>query len=77
MSASFADDSPAVRAGLWEFERTLETDGKATDRALTSGLLYARQITRCLNPTGALPAENARGLCKIRDLRKGDDNYDF
>ncbi|WGS17600.1 MULTISPECIES: DUF3617 family protein [unclassified Bradyrhizobium] len=76
-SASSADDHPAVRAGLWKFERMLETDGKATDRVLTSGLLYARQITRCVNPTRALQAETALGLCKIRDLRKRDDNYEF
>ncbi|WP_027550180.1 DUF3617 family protein [Bradyrhizobium sp. Cp5.3] len=76
-SPSSADDRPAVRAGLWKFERTLETDGKATDRVLTSGLLYARQITRCVNPTRALQAETALPLCKIRDLRKRDDNYEF
>ena len=79
-SASFADDRPTVRAGLWKFERMLETDGKPTDRVLTSGLLYARQMTRCVNPTVALLAETAPpglGLCKIRELRKRDDNYDF
>jgi Protein of unknown function (DUF3617) len=76
-SESFADDRPAFRAGLWKFERTLETDGKATDRVLTNGLLYAQQITRCVNPTRAFQADTAQGLCKIRDLRKRDDNYDF
>ena len=55
----------------------LETDGKATDWVLTSGLLYARQITRCVSPTRALQAETALGLCKIRGLRKRDDNYEF
>jgi len=32
---SSADDHLAVRAGLWKFERMLETDGKATDQVLT------------------------------------------
>lgn len=76
-SASFADDRPAVRAGLWKFERTLETDGRATDRVLTSGLLYARQVTRCVNPARAIQAETAQGLCQVRDLRKQDHIYYF
>jgi hypothetical protein len=76
-SPSFADDHPAVRAGLWKFERTLETDGKATDRVLTSGLLYARQVSRCVNPSRALQAETAQGFCKIRNLHQTDHNYDF
>jgi hypothetical protein len=79
-SASFADDRPTVRAGLWKFERMLETDGKPTDRVLSSGLPYARQVTRCVNPTIAIQAETApsrSGLCKISDLRRKEDDYDF
>ncbi len=79
-SASFADDGPALRGGLWKFERTLETDGKPTDRLQTSGLLFARQMTRCVNPTRALRLElppQQFGLCSTRDLRKTDDSYVF
>jgi hypothetical protein len=78
-SASLAHDGPTVRAGLWKFERMLEIDGKPTDRVLTSGLLYARQTIRCVNPTVWLQetTQSGAGLCKIRDLRKSDDNYDF
>ena len=44
---------------------------------LASGLLYARQITRCVNPSRALQAATAQGLCKTRDLRQRDHTYDF
>jgi hypothetical protein len=79
-SESFAYDGPSFRSGLWKFERTLETNGKATDRLQTSGLSIARQMTRCVNPTLELKEELTPlkvGACITRDLRKTDDGYVF
>jgi len=77
-SEGFAYDGPVLRGGLWKFERTLETDGKPTDRLQTSGLLIDRQMTRCVNPTRALQSEFAPfGACSTKDLRKTDDGYVF
>ncbi len=79
-SESFADDGPTFRSGLWKFERTLETNGEATDRLQTSGLSIARQMTRCVNPTLELKEELTPlkvGACNTRDLRKTDDGYVF
>jgi hypothetical protein len=75
-----AYDGPTFRSGLWKFERTLETDGKPTDRLQTSGLLIDRQMTRCVNPTSAMKAEFTPlpfGTCKTTDLRKTDGGYVF
>jgi hypothetical protein len=79
-SESFAYDGPVVRSGLWKFERTLETDGKRTDRLQTSGLLIDREMTRCVNPTAALKLEFAPlqfGTCSAKDVRKTDEGYVF
>src|SRR5258708_3944087 len=79
-SESFAYDGPTFRSGLWKFERTLETDGKANDRLQTSGLPIARQMTRCVNPTLELRAEFTplkTGGCSTKDLRKTDDGCVF
>jgi hypothetical protein len=56
-SEASAYDGPTLRRGLWQFERTLETDGKPTDRRQTDGLPIDRQVTRCVDPTEALKAE--------------------
>ena len=73
-----AYDRPTFRSGLWKFERTLETDGKQTDRLQTSGLLIAREVTRCVNPTSAMKAEfTPLGTCKPKDFRKTDGRYLF
>jgi hypothetical protein len=79
MPACLAYDGPTFRSGLWKFERTLETDGKRTDRLQTSGLPIDREMTRCVNPTSALKAEFTplQGACKIRDFRKTDGGYVF
>jgi hypothetical protein len=81
---SFAYDGPTFRSGLWKFERTLETDGKPTDRLQTSGLSIDRSMTRCVNPTSALKAELTAkfapfrvGACDTRDLQKTDSGYVF
>jgi hypothetical protein len=79
-SESFAYDGPVVRSGLWKFERTLEIDGKRTDRLQTSGLPIDREMTRCVNPTDALRLEFAPlqfGTCSTKDLRKTDEGYVF
>jgi hypothetical protein len=79
-SPGSAYDGPTLRRGLWQFERTLETDGKPTDRLQTNGLPIDRQVTRCVDPTEALKAEFTPlkvGACDIKDLQKTDDGYVF
>jgi len=80
MPACLAFDGPTFRSGLWKFERTLETDGKPTDRLPTSGLSIDREMTRCVNPTAALKAEftpSHFGACETKDVRKTDGGYGF
>jgi hypothetical protein len=79
-----AYDGPTFRSGLWKFERSLETDGKPTDRLQTSGLSIARQMIRCVNPTDEMKAEITAkftpftvGSCDTKDLRKTDNGYVF
>jgi hypothetical protein len=79
-SASFADDGPVLRGGLWKFERTIETNGESTNRLQTSGLPIDRDTTRCVDPTAALKLELAPlqfGVCSVKDLRKTDGGYVF
>jgi hypothetical protein len=79
-SESSAYDGPVFRSGLWRFERTLETDGRPTDRLQTSGLLIDRQTTRCTDPTRAMRLEFAPtqfGTCGAKDIRKTSDGYAF
>jgi hypothetical protein len=79
-SESFAYDGPVFRSGLWRFERTLETDGRPTDRLQTSGLLIDRHMTRCTDPTRAMRLEFAPmqfGTCGAKDVRKTSDGYAF
>jgi hypothetical protein len=78
MPACLAYDGPTFRSGLWKFERTLETDGKPTDRLPTSGLSIAREMTRCVDPTSALKAEftpSHFGACNTKEVRKTDGGY--
>lgn len=73
-----AYDGPTFRSGLWKFERTLETDGKPTDRLPTSGLPIDREMTRCVDPTSALKAEftpSHFGACETKEVRKTDSGY--
>jgi hypothetical protein len=79
-SDALAHEGPVLRSGLWKFERTLKTGGKPTDRQQTSGLLIARQITRCVNPTRALRSEFTAldpGFCKTRGLQETNGGYAF
>ena len=74
--ACFAEDGPTFRSGLWKFERSLETDGKTTDRLETNDLPIKREMTRCVNPTPAVKAEfTSFEACRPKDLRKTDDGY--
>jgi len=77
MSAVSAYDGPVLRGGLWKFERTLETNGKSSDLLQISG--FARETTRCVNPSRVLRYEvtSRLGFCPARDIRKTDDTYVF
>lgn len=74
--ACLAYDGPTLRSGLWKFERTLESDGKTTNRLQNNGLPIKREMTRCVNPTPAVKAEfTPLEACKPRDLEKADGRY--
>jgi hypothetical protein len=74
--ACFAYDGPTFRSGLWKFERTLETDGKTTDRLQDNGLPIKREVTRCVNPTSAVKAElSPIEACKPRDFQRANGRY--
>jgi hypothetical protein len=74
--ACFADDGPTFRSGLWKFERTLETDGKTTNRYEDNGLPIKREMTRCVNPTPAVKSEfTTLEACKPRGIQKMDGRY--
>ena len=76
-SAVSAYDGPVLRGGLWKFERTLETNGKSSDLLQISG--FARETTRCVNPSRVLRYEftSRLGFCPAREVRKTDDTYVF
>src|SRR5258706_8395510 len=76
--ACLAYEGPTFRSGLWKFERTLETDGKETNRLQASGLLIAREMTRCVDATSAMKAQfTPFGACKPKNFRKTDGGYVF
>jgi hypothetical protein len=75
-SACLAHDGPTFRSGLWKFERSLETDGKTTNRLQANGLPIKQEVTRCVNPTPAVKAEfTPFEACKPLDFRKTDGRY--
>jgi hypothetical protein len=74
--ASLAYDGPTFRSGLWKFERSLETDGKTTNRLQDDGLPIKQEVTRCVNPTAAVKAEfTPLEACKPLDFQKTDGRY--
>jgi hypothetical protein len=74
--ACLAYDGPTFRSGLWKFERSLETDGKTTNRLQDNGLPIREEVTRCVNPTPAVKAEfTPFEACKPRDVAKTDSRY--
>jgi hypothetical protein len=76
--ACLAYDGPTFRSGLWKFERTLETDGRETNRLQSSGLPIAREMTRCVSPTSAMKAQfTPFGACKPKNFRQTDGGYVF
>lgn len=76
--ACLAYDGPTFPSGLWKFARTLETDGKETNRSQTNGLPIAPEMTRCVNPTSAMKAQfTPFGACRPKNFRKTDGSYVF
>jgi hypothetical protein len=74
--ACLAYDGPTFRSGLWKFERSLETDGKTTNRLQDNGLPIKQEVTRCVNPTPAVKSEfTPLETCKPRDIQKVDGRY--
>ena len=78
VSAADAKDPPRLRAGLWEFDRTLEVNGTQTDRLLTSNLLIKPRETRCVDPNAALKAASRPlflGTCRVTRTQPSDNEY--
>jgi hypothetical protein len=74
--ACLAYDGPTFRSGLWKFERTLETDGKTTNRYEDNGLPIKQEVTRCVNPTPAVKAEfTTFEACKPKDVEHVEKNF--
>jgi hypothetical protein len=77
-SQATAKDPPKFRAGLWQFDRTLEVNGTQTDRRLTSNLLIKPRETRCVDPTSALKRASGplfMGTCKVTRSQPSDNEY--
>jgi hypothetical protein len=74
--ACLAYDGPTFRSGLWKFERSLETDGKTTNRLQDNGLPIRQEVTRCVNPTPAVKAEfTPLEACKPKGFQNTDGRY--
>jgi hypothetical protein len=56
LPAAASPDLPTFRPGLWQFDRTLESDGQVNDRRITSGTLIQPREQRCVDPTQAIKA---------------------
>jgi hypothetical protein len=73
-----AKDPPRFRPGLWQFDRTLEVNGKETDRRLTSNLLIKPRETRCVDPTAAVKVASRpifMGNCRVTRSQPNDNEY--
>lgn len=68
-----ADDWPALRAGMWEFNRTIETPG-------TPGKPQTMQTRKCTNPSDDMKRQNetlAKGGCKFSPITRAANIYTY
>lgn len=68
-----ADDWPALRAGMWEFSRTIETPG-------ASGKPQDIQKKDCTNPTDDMKKQNdmlTKAGCKFSPVVRAGNTYTF
>ena len=73
-----AKEPPRFRPGLWQFDRTLEINGKESDRRLIDNLLIKPRETRCVDPTAALPvASRPMFMCNCRVTRSQPSENEY
>jgi Protein of unknown function (DUF3617) len=68
-----ADEWPALRAGLWEFDRTIETPGVA-------GKPQTMQTTNCTNPASDMKSQNemlTKAGCKFSPVTRSGNTYSY
>src|SRR6266852_6135708 len=61
-----ADDPPKFRAGLWEFKRTIEAQGKP----------MSMNTQQCTDPTESMKKQEMPG-CKFSPLARSGNSYAF
>jgi hypothetical protein len=68
-----ADDWPALRTGMWEFSRTIETPG-------TPGKPQIFQTRKCTNPSDDMKKQNemlTKGGCKFSAVTRSGNTYTY
>jgi uncharacterized protein affecting Mg2+/Co2+ transport len=68
-----ADDWPALRAGMWEFNRTIETPG-------AQGKPQTMQTRKCTNPADDMKRQNdmlSKGGCKFSPVTRAGNTYSY
>ena len=68
-----ADDWPALRAGLWEFNRTIETVG-------AQGKPETMQTRKCTNPSDDMKRQNdmlTKSGCKFSPVTRAGNTYSY
>jgi hypothetical protein len=73
MSVTAADDWPALRSGMWEFNRTIETPGAPSKP-------QALQKKKCTSPVEDMKKQNemlTRAGCKFSPTVKAGNTYTF
>ena len=68
-----ADDWPALRIGMWEFNRTLETSG-------TPGKAQTIQTKKCTSPSDDMKKQNemlTKGGCKLSPVARAGNTYSY
>jgi hypothetical protein len=74
-AAAAARDLPTFRAGLWQFDRTLESDGDVNDRRITSGTSIQPREQRCVDPTAAMKSLSVTfpfASCRSSNVQNND-----
>lgn len=73
MGPAAADDWPALRTGMWEFNRTIETPG-------TPGKPQIIQTKKCTNPSDDMKKQNemlTKGGCQFSPVTRSGNTYTY
>ncbi len=68
-----SDDWPALRTGMWEFNRSIET-------SRTPGKAQTIQTKKCANPSDDMKKQNemlTRGGCKFSPVTRAGNTYTY